>query len=132
MLDKKGKKSKLVFIVEDNAIYAKSLQKYLTDHLPEGSQVEIFQVGELAIDKLHMNPDCIVMDYFLNSKFHDAADGLSMIKEIRTKSPNIKMIVLSSQDNLEVAITAMEQTQGKYIIKNDQAFQKVADFINAG
>jgi DNA-binding NarL/FixJ family response regulator len=132
MTDKKDKKSKLVFIVEDNIMYAKSLQKYLGDRLPEGSKIEIFQVGELAVDKLHLKPDFIVMDYFLNSKFHDAADGLEMIREIREQNKNVKIIVLSSQDNLEVAIRAMEQTQGKYIIKNDDAFQKVADFINAG
>jgi len=124
-----NKKPKRVFIVEDNTIYAKTLQKHLENTLPAGSVIDIFQVGELAIDKLHLNPDFIIMDYMLNSKFHDAADGLAMIDEVRKVNKTVKIIVLSAQEKLEIAVKAMEQSGGQYIIKNDEAFKKVEEYI---
>jgi len=128
MFGTKKKSPKLIFIVEDNAMYAKSLEIFLKSKF-EGIEVKIFPVGELCIDNLHLDPDYIIMDYFLNSKYFDAEDGLSVLKEIKTKNPKSKVIILSSQQDVKVAL-AVKDTGSMYVIKNDEAFENIQNIIS--
>ena len=70
---------KLIFIVEDNTIYAKSLQYFLEDRLHQ-PEIRLFSQGESCIENLHFNPDFIIMDYFLNSREYNALNGLKTIR----------------------------------------------------
>lgn len=130
MFGKKSNKPALIFVVEDNTMYAKTLQAFLKSKFPE-TVVEVFPVGELAIDNLGRNPDYIVMDYYLDSKYYDAADGLSMIKEIKAKNPKINIIALTSQQDINVAL-AVKDAGCSYLVKNDEAFKKLEELIQAG
>lgn len=128
MFGTKNKSPKLIFIVEDNAMYAKSLEIFLKSKF-EGVEVKTFPVGELCIDNLHLNPDYIIMDYFLNSKYFDAEDGLSILKEIKAKNPKPKIIILSSQQDVKVAL-AVKDAGSMYVIKNDEAFENIQSVIS--
>ena len=118
----------LIFIVEDNAIYAKTLQHFLTQKFP-GAEVRIFPVGELCLDNLHRNPDVIVMDYSLDSRYYDAANGIDMMKEIRQKNKEVRIVVLSAQQDVAVAVEAMKAGNSFYIPKNEAPFANVEPFI---
>lgn len=129
MSDKKTKKPLLIFIAEDNAAYAKTLQLFLKSRL-EGSTVEVFPVGEICIDNLHRNPDVVIMDYVLNTRYFDASNGLEMVKEIKQKNSHAHLIMLSAQENANVALKIMrEVTDANYIIKDDNAFNSVLGII---
>lgn len=129
MFNNKAEKTpKLIFIVEDNAVYAKSLDIYLRTKF-EGIEVKIYQVGELAIDNLHLKPEFIIMDYFLNSKFYDAENGVSILRAIREKDPNVQIIVLSSEQD-EKTIEEIRETGCLYIHKNAEAYEKVRNLIS--
>ena len=130
MFGKKSKQPALIFIAEDNAMYAKTVQLFLKEKFPSAA-VEIFPVGELCIDNLHRNPDFVIMDYFLNSKFHDASDGLAMLKEIRAKSKHVHVIILSAQQDVGIAVDAMNEPKTNYVVKNEEAFGNLEKIIRA-
>lgn len=119
---------KLIFIVEDNMMYLKSMQFFLKERFPE-TEIAIFPLGELCIHNLHLNPDFIILDYFLDTKFSKAANGLEMIRKIRAKKIKAKIIVLSSQDKIGVAVEAVENNQCSYVAKGRDAFEKVYSII---
>jgi len=118
----------LIFIVEDNSMYAKSLEYYLKDRLPE-ADIRVFSQGESCIAQMHLNPYYIVMDYCLNSKDYNAADGLKTIREIRKNNLDSRIIVLSSQPNIEVTLEAIREYHCNYVVKNETAFEKVFNII---
>ena len=128
MSNKKEKQPRLIFIVEDNAVYAKSLEIFLRTKF-EGIEVKIFPVGELAVDNLHLKPEFIVMDYFLNSKYYDAEDGVSILNVIREKQPNIQIIVLSSEED-ESTIKKVHDTGCLFLHKDSEAYEKVRNLIS--
>jgi DNA-binding NarL/FixJ family response regulator len=128
MFDKPNKSPKLIFIVEDNAVYAKSLDIYLRTKF-EGIEVKIFQVGELAIDSLSLKPEFIIIDYFLNSKFYDAEDGVTILQEIKKRNPNVQVIILSSEQD-EKVVDKIKETGCLYIHKDAEAFEKVRNLIS--
>lgn len=126
---KKAKKGVLVFIIEDNQMYAKVLQHYLQAHLPEGSEVKVFPVGETAVMGLNQHPDFIVMDYFLDTKWTDASNGVEMAKEIRKQDKDVHILILSAQKDIQVVLDAVKMDKCSYMEKNDQAPQLVLEYI---
>lgn len=124
------KKSKLIFIVEDDKAYGKALEKFIQERFPE-AKTELFPVGELAIDNLHRDPDLVIMDYHLNSRYYDAEDGLEMVRQIKAMHARVKTIILSAQDKLEVVVKVVEETHSHYVIKSENAFQKIEELICA-
>jgi two-component system, OmpR family, response regulator len=125
-----NKKNKLtVFIVEDDAVYAKILQGFLITRFPD-LKIKIFPLGETCLMKLNLNPDIVIMDYFLNSKFDEALNGLEIIKRIQAHNPLINIIVLSAQDKYNVVLDAIKEYNCFYVQKSTEAFDKVEQLIN--
>ena len=117
-----------VFLVEDNNIYAKSLQGFLITHFPD-IKIRLFPVGETCLMKMHLNPDVIIMDYFLNSKYGEAQNGLEIIKRIKEQNSQTNIVVLSAQDNYTVVLDAIKQYGCFYVQKDEGAFNKVLQLI---
>jgi len=117
-----------VFLVEDNTVYAKSLQGFLLTHFPD-MKIKLFPVGETCLMKMHLNPDVVIMDYFLNSKYGEAQNGLEIIKRIKEQNPQTNIVVLSAQDNYTVVLDAIKQYGCFYVQKDEGAFNKVLQLI---
>jgi DNA-binding NarL/FixJ family response regulator len=126
----KGKKSKtgLVYIAEDDEMFAKTLKHWLEQD-PHIRQVKIFPVGELVLLELDKSPDLIIMDFFLNSKYRDAENGLEITREIHERNPDINIILLSAQDSLSVVIESIKKYHCSYVKKGAGAFEKIREVL---
>ena len=120
----------IIFIVEDNEMYAMSLQGFLQTRFPDIKEIKIFRIGELCLMELNRSPSIVIMDYFLNSKYKDADNGLEIIKRIKAQKPQTNIIVLSSQEDFNVVLDSIKQYDCIYVQKNHDAFNKVEQFIN--
>ncbi len=120
---------KIIFIVEDNEVYAKSLKGFLSIRFPR-VEIKIFSVGETCLMELHRNPIVIIMDHLLNTNLGDAATGLSIIKKIKSMKANTNIILLSAQTELNVFVKALAEYGCTYLRKDEQAFSKVEQYIN--
>jgi two-component system OmpR family response regulator len=129
ILKPKMPRTGIVFIVEDNASYSKMLDFYLKSHFPSIKKQVTFPVGETCLMELDQNPDLIIIDYFLDSKYHDAQTGLEIIKEIRKRKPNQNIIVLSGQGDVQVVIDCVKTYHCSYVKKDDEAFRRIGDIM---
>lgn len=68
------------------------------------------------------------MDYFLDSKYEDAQNGLETIKAIRAEKPRMNIIVLSAQDEIEVIFETVKTYQCSYVKKDISAFERIEEF----
>lgn len=127
---KPKKANKSVFIVEDNPIYARSLEQFIRRSFPEIEEISIFPVSESAILELKKNPGLIIMDHYLNSRYHDAVTGLDAIREIKSRKPGIPIMLLSAQDDISIAVEATQKYDCHYIRKNDDAFNRVQEYLH--
>lgn len=123
----KNEKSGIVFVVEDNPVYAQTLKTFLQSEFPQIKEVKIFPVGETALMSLHHDPDLIIMDYFLDTKYFDAETGLEIVKKIRAEKPEMNVIVLSAQEDIDVVLQAVKTHNCSYVKKDADAFGRVAD-----
>ncbi len=120
---------KIIFIVEDNEVYAKTLQTYIQTQFPGIEEIKIFRIGEMCLMELDHNPGIVIMDYFLNSVYSDASNGLDIIKRIKKQKPQTKIITLSNQEKFSVAQEAIKDYGCYYVQKDEDAFIKVEHLI---
>lgn len=118
----------MIILVDDDFIFLEMLKESLIDN-PE-LNIVAFQSGEECINHLHLNPDVIVLDYFLNSENPSAKNGLEILKKIRDVNPKTKVIILSGQEDGNLVYEFVRENATNYVVKDDNAFENVKKAIN--
>jgi DNA-binding NarL/FixJ family response regulator len=118
-----------LFLVDDDALFLKSLEIDFLNHTD--FTVETFPTGEQCIQNLSHQPDVIILDYHLNSVDKTAMNGIETLDKIKITHPDIPVIMLSSQDKIDVAISCMHHKALDYVIKSETAFMRLQKNITA-
>ncbi|MBW6500033.1 MAG: response regulator [Bacteroidales bacterium] len=124
---KKNDKKILLFLVDDDALYLKSLEIEFSETTE--SDIRTFATGEQCLVSISQNPDVIILDYHLDSVDQNAINGLETLDRIKTINPLIPVIMLSSQDKIEVAVNCMKHQAFDYIVKSETAFIRLQKAI---
>lgn len=116
-----------IFLVDDDALYLKSLEIEFLEHAD--FVIETYATGELCLKNLSHNPDIIVLDYHLDGIDSSAMNGLETLDKIKAANPDIPVIMLSSQDKIDVAIKCMHHRAFDYVVKSETAFMRLQKII---
>ncbi len=119
---KKDTKIKL-FLVDDDLIFLKTLEIEFLQH--GNFIIETYETGELCLNNLVNNPDIIILDFHLDGVNKKAMNGLETLYRIKQLSPGIPVIMLSSQDKIDVAVSCMHHKAFDYIVKSETAFLRL-------
>lgn len=125
----KGKQYK-VFLVDDDTKHLIMLKNHLEKKSEYDLKVNIFSNGENCLDKMHENPDVVILDYYLDGIKADAANGLEILKKIRLSNPDTYVIMMSGQDDLKVAVDTIDHGAYDYIIKGESAYVRAQMIID--
>ncbi len=115
-----------IFIVEDSDIYRELLSKFVNDidndsFFEENQRYKIksFRSGEDCVNALDEKPDIVVLDYFLNgyTNAKNAMNGLATLKEIKKRSPETYVVVVSSQGDFRITSELYQYGVSDYISK---------------
>lgn len=118
-----------LFLVDDDALFLKSLEM---EFLEKGNfDVSTFSTGELCIEQLSDNPDMIILDYHLDGIDNKAMNGIATLDKIKALLPDMPVVMLSSQDKIEVAVRCMHHKAFDYIVKSETAFMRLQKTIMA-
>jgi len=116
-----------LFLVDDDAVFLKSLEIEFLQHAD--FTIETFATGELCIDNLSHNPDVIILDYHLDGIDKNSMNGMEVLDKIKAFNPDIPVVMLSSQDKIEVAINCMHHRAFDYVVKSETAFTRLQKII---
>lgn len=119
-----------IFIVDDEPLLTEMLTDYLTEQYA-GFNIKSFATGEECLKSLNQEPDAIVLDYYLNSKERDAANGIDILKEIKKQNKALPVIMLSSQKSYGTASKTILYGAIHYVIKGQDAFEEIYKLIKA-
>lgn len=118
-----------VFLVDDDAVFLKSLEIEFIHHTD--FTVETYATGELCMENLSHNPDVIILDYHLDGIDKNAMNGIETLDKIKVFNPDIPVVMLSSQDKIEVAISCMHHKAFDYVVKSETSFLRIQKNITA-
>lgn len=122
----------LIFIVDDDPVFLEILQSQLKQkkHLFRYNyEVKVFPVGELCVEEIYLDPDIVILDYNLNTKYHDANNGNEILATIKAYCKDTEIIMLSAQDDPEVVARLLTQGAYTYIVKSESVFFRIQSAI---
>ncbi|MEI6142234.1 MAG: response regulator [Mariniphaga sp.] len=118
-----------LFLVDDDAVFLKLLE---IDFLQSANfDIETFATGELCMANLNHSPDVIILDYYLDGIELNAMNGIETLDKIKAYNPDIPVIILSSQDKIDVAIDCMHHRAYDYVVKSETAFIRLQKIITS-
>ncbi len=107
-----------IFIVEDEPVYLEFLRIQL---LEMGfNTIEVYETGQGCIDDLYKMPDLIFLDYNLEDM-----TGIDVLKQIMAFNPNINVIFLSSQRDIDIAVNTLKYGAYDYVTKDDHSVERI-------
>jgi DNA-binding NtrC family response regulator len=118
-----------LFLVDDDAVFLQSLEMDFHQHTD--FVIETFATGERCLASLSNRPDLIILDYHLNGIDKDAMNGIETLDKIKAFDPDIPVVMLSSQDKIDVAVSCMHHKAFDYVVKSETAFIRLQKNINA-
>ncbi|HNQ61199.1 MAG TPA: response regulator [Bacteroidia bacterium] len=118
-----------VTLIDDDPNMSEMLRDFFQDKYPS-STLTSFSNGEKALELMYEAPDLIVLDYHLDSVDPTAMNGMQVLKKIKERFPNVPVIFLSGQEKAEVAANTMKYGAYDYVVKNENAFHRLALLTN--
>lgn len=118
-----------VFVVEDDSTSMEMICDMIRTKFP---QLTIFKFnnGEDAIKNMNLQPKIVVLDYYLDKLKKDAKNGLDVLTELREMDPEIKVIMISAQEHLDIAVNIIKYGAYDYIVKSETAMYRLENILN--
>lgn len=111
-----------VFFIEDSEICSLMVDHKLRDI--SNFKVHSYVSAEEAFKDLYISPDVIVLDYGL-----PGMNGLQALKKFKQNFPDIPIIMLSGQKNIDVAIDLIRAGASDYMSKKKFSVRELYDKI---
>ncbi|GGD80284.1 hypothetical protein GCM10011514_50410 [Emticicia aquatilis] len=117
-----------LFLVDDDAVFLKSLEIEFLQNAD--FDIETYHTGEQCVEHLSNSPDIIILDYHLDGINKNAMNGLETLIQIKALYPKMPVVILSSQDKIEVAVNCMYHKAFDYVVKSETAFMRLQKLID--
>ncbi len=111
------------FIVDDDRFCATVYEQYLRNH--HYDDITSFSNGDECLDALHQKPDIIFLDHNM-----EELNGFEVLKKIKRYDPNIYVIMVSAQENIETAVNALKYGAFDYLVKDADVCEKLTNTID--
>lgn len=111
-------KHSLIFIVEDNDIYSVMLDYLLSQEI--NCNFSNFPDGETCLRNLDQHPDIVILDQRL-----PGLSGLETLRKIKAVDPAIPVVIISANDDAELAKQAIDEGAYDFIVKGKDAVRQL-------
>ena len=107
-----------IFIIDDDpfcqGIYTQCLNNIgYTD-------INCFDNGQDCLNQLYQEPEIIFIDYNMQP-----LNGLETLKKIKRFNPDIYLVLISAQSDMQIAINSLKYGAFDYIIKAEDDIEKI-------
>ena len=126
-MNEEAERRLVLFLVDDDETSLFILKKYIDRK--KIFEIHSFDSGETAVNNLVLNPDVVILDYYLTQS-GSKMNGIDVVTAIRRKNINPRIIMLSGQEDGKLVLELINQGVKDYIIKGENAFTELDDILN--
>ena len=121
-----------IFIVDDNNIFSVALKAYIENTFDEMvTNIYLFETGEKCMENfMEIMPELVILDYNLNSKCPNAEDGLQILDKIKINNFKTSVIMLTSNDHIDIALKSFHHGVSDYVVKTENQFKLINESIS--
>jgi polysaccharide export outer membrane protein len=109
-----------ILLVEDDAFYAGMVKDYLKSNGFPG--IQLARNGIECLLEIHEEkaPDVVILDQNLGK-----LNGLDLLRRILAFNPDIKVLFISGQNQIDTAIKALKYGAMDFFLKDEQVFARL-------
>ncbi|SNR79590.1 response regulator [Hymenobacter mucosus] len=107
-----------IFVVDDDPFCLKLMENAL--RINGFEDVHSFESGATCLNALIEEPDIIFLDQVM-----DSVSGTDTLKAIKRFNPDIYVVFVSGQQQVEVAVESLKYGAFDYIVKDEQLTSKI-------
>jgi DNA-binding NtrC family response regulator len=116
-----------IFIIDDNRVFSMALKANI--ELTFGKmdvKIHLYEIGEKCktMFKLIL-PELVILDYNLNSDHPSASNGIKVLEWIKKENQDTHVIMLTSEDSMDLAVESFLQGASDYVVKTPTQFNKI-------
>ena len=112
----------LIYIVDDDPIYQSIIKNILKNH--GYNNVKVYSSGQECLYNINQNPKFVFLDYDM-----DGLNGLQVLKKIKQTNSKINVVMVSSREKVDIALTALQLGALDYIVKDNSLFSQINKLI---
>ncbi len=107
-----------IFIVEDDAVYSAVLGHFLS--LNPDFHVKKFNTAKNFLSAVYEKPDIVTLDYSMPD-----TNGDLLLMQVKELSPDTKVIIISGQEDIKVAVELFKKGADDYIVKDGDTQERL-------
>ena len=111
-------KKYLIYSVEDDAIFRRMIGYKISMNVDY--EVQLFEDAKSLISALSFRPDVLILDLNLPDM-----GGMELFEKVKEQSPFTQIIIVSAQDDIEIALSLLKKGAFDYIVKNEQTLDRL-------
>lgn len=116
------KASLKIFVVDDDEFCLNWYKQHLFNL--GYTSIEVFDNGPACINNLIQQPEVIFLDYGM-----DVLNGVEVLKKIKRFNPNIYVVFISGQEDVQTAVNALKYGAFDYIVKGKDERKRIAQVL---
>lgn len=113
-----------LFIVDDDKLAVSDLKIYLNFRFGNDINISTFTDGESCLKNVDKDTHIVILDYVLKGK-----NGVEILKLIKDINPKTEVIMMSSNENVSLAIQSFRNGASDYVIKGEGALKKIKKIV---
>lgn len=106
-------KPKSIFVVDDDHFHLEIMQQLLSGE--EVGSVKCFESGVACLEAIHQNPRIVFLDHQM-----DIYSGFETLRKIMRYNPNIFIVMVSAQEDINTAVETLKYGAFDYLKKDDR------------
>jgi polysaccharide export outer membrane protein len=103
--------SKKVFVVDDDRFHLEIMEQLLKNNGVE--EVTLFETGMDCLSEIHQNPHIVFLDHQM-----DVYSGYETLRKIKRHNPNIFVVMVSGQSDIQTAVDTLKHGAIDYLQKD--------------
>lgn len=112
-----------IFIIDDDPLTSALYEQHLKNK--SFNNIQVFNEGQLAINALVEQPEIVLLDHQM-----DEMDGVEVLRKIKRFNPDIYVIFISGQEEIDIAVTSLKYGAFDYIVKGPNDTNKISQVIS--
>lgn len=113
-----SKLSNKIFVVDDDMFHLEVMQHILRSMGNE--EIAVFENGMDCLLEIHQNPQIVFLDHQM-----DIYSGFETLRKIKRHNPNIFVVMVSAQGEIQTAVDSLKYGAFDYLQKDEKLEEKV-------
>jgi DNA-binding NtrC family response regulator len=109
---------KSIFVVDDDRFHLEIMKQILAETGME--KINCFENGVECLNEIHQNPEVIFLDHQM-----DVYSGFETLRKIKRYNPNIFIVMVSAQEDIDTAVATLKHGAFDYIRKNENLEENI-------